>query len=200
MKPSSYLLSMALFVCLVCPKLAFADADSKLAVPLSPGLPGSLPLLPQTSPEEAGYSYAGQIVLTDLAAVGACILLGAETQVGVGAVAPWLFASPAVHMIHHNPRGGAFSFLLHAGLPLVAGFIGYQLDAASCTPNEMFCGLGGLAWGGLAGMVAATAIDAFGVAHADAPDPNTRRSALSVLPTVAIARDGMPHLGLAGTF
>jgi hypothetical protein len=193
MNLTSCLLSAVLLLGLLSSRLALAD----------PSVDGLAPAQQQDA-APARVSYAGQIILADFGAVAASALLLTKADAGLASMFPWLLMSPTVHGLHGNPQSGALSFLLHGGLPVAFGFVGYHVDAANCTPNEWFCGLGGLALGGLVGMLSATIIDAAVLARthaaATATTATSRPSRWSLVPTASIARSGTPNVGLLGTF
>ena len=188
----------ALLVCLVWPTPASADAAPS---PSSPNLPP--PALPQPSQEapQRAASYPGTIVIADLAALGLSALLATEARAGWASVAPWLIASPFVHAIHRNPQGSALSFLLYGGLPSLLGLVGYLAERSDCQrTDESVCGLIGLVVGGLVGAVAATTIDAVFLAREPVPAKVASRSSFSLWPTVSVAREGTPSVGVVGVF
>lgn len=197
--------SLVWLLCVLSSRLALADAAMdgvSVAPPPSPHPPGQL--LGTTEAQDASppqESYAGQIILGDLAAVGASALIASKAGAGLAVTLPWLLVSPTIHGLHGNVQSSGLSLLLHAGLPLTFGFVGFEIESASCTPNEWFCGLGGAALGGLIGMVSATILDAALLAHRPATRATaSRQSHWSILPTASIASNGTPNVGVLGTF
>jgi hypothetical protein len=204
MNPTSRLSSAACLLCVLSSRLAFAQSAVDAVPPAPPASPDSgRQLLQTTDAQDAPQpqvSYAGEIILGDIAAVAASALLVSKTDAGLAATLPWLLVSPAIHGIHGNPESSGFSLLLHAGLPITFGFVGYELDSANCAPDEWFCGLGGAVIGGAIGMLSATIIDAAVLARRPATRAASRQSRWSVVPTASIATNGTPNVGLLGTF
>jgi hypothetical protein len=197
--------SVVWLLCVLSSRLALADVAMDV-VPVAPPASSHPPrqLLGTTEAQDASRaqdSYAGEIILGDLAAVGAAALIASKSGAGLAVTLPWLIVSPTIHGLHGNAQSSGLSFLLHAGLPLTFGFVGFEIESASCTPNDWFCGLGGAALGGLVGMLSATIVDAAVLAHRPAIRTTASRQAhWSILPTASIASNGTPNVGLLGTF
>jgi hypothetical protein len=134
--------------------------------------------------------FGGQILAVDAAVVG----LGL-----VGSGVPLLafpLAAPTVHIAHGDGSGAVGSFLLHTGLPIVGGYLGYELDTRHCDGEDL-CGLGGLILGGGLGMLTATLMDAAFLAHVERPVFARAPRGLPT-PTLAFSPRGGFMLGLAG--
>jgi hypothetical protein len=145
--------------------------------------------------EEPGYG--AQIVLADVASIVAGVGLAQMPQSDVLPVVPFLTFSPAVHFMHGRSGRAWASFGLHAGLPVVMALTGAIADPSSdCEEDEFICGAKGLAYGFLAGMVAATVIDAAVIAG---PAPNRHRRSYTLAPSFALSPHGGASFGLAGT-
>lgn len=145
--------------------------------------------------EEPGYG--AQIVLADLASIVAGFGLAQLPRAEVLPAVPFVTFSPAVHFMHGRPGRAWASFGLHAGLPFALALTGAIIDRGSgCEEDEFLCGVEGLAYGFLAGMVAATVIDAAVIAG---PAPDRYRRPNMWAPSFALSPHGGASFGLAGT-
>lgn len=164
--------------------------------------------MPRTVPEAsqtATESYGGQIVTADVAGLLLTVLVGnlaGSSGNELLVVAPYLLASPLIHLIHGHPGRSASSLLLHVTAPVLGILTGFLIGSSTCNSEE-FCGLGGAAIGFLGGMIAATTIDAAVLAHNVPLSRPAYRSSLTPIVSVARASTaGGPHgvLGFAGQF
>lgn len=134
------------------------------------------------APEEERETrwYGWQILLADLASVGAVVVTpateGKSLYLGAGGFA---LGGPIVHVAHGRPAIGAASLGLRLGVPLLAAAAGLYVGgetAVKCTPSaadggcdDVFGAAGAALAGGflglLGGMVAASAIDIGLLAH-----------------------------------
>lgn len=141
--------------------------------------------------------YGWQTLLVDGASIG--LTWGGMTSwhhdhamlyLGMGTYA---LGGPTVHLAHGRPGAAAGSLLLRVGL----GFGGMFAGASADHDGESFAGA---AYGLLAGMLAASAIDAAALGHEDVVRPAERpQSGLSMSPTVSASRHA-GAVGLAGSF
>ena len=154
-------------------------------------------------PPESG-SYGAQIVFADLGAILVGALVSNQSDSAIPILATWSLASPLVHAAHGHPGRGLLSLLLHVGAPIVGGYVGVQLeDCSHSSSDEGFCGLAGLALGGLVGMVTATTIDAAVLAQpADEPPPPRPAygRGIASAPALSVSHRGDVTFGWRGTF
>ena len=161
------------------------------------------PPSPSAPPSLSSGSYGGQIVLVDLGAVLVGALASQQAQSATPILVSWIFASPVVHVVHGHPGRALGSLLLHVGMPIVGAYVGVQAeDCGNSSSDSGFCGLGGLVLGGLAGMIAATTIDAAFLAQSSDEHPVQLaggRGGAST-PALSIGHRGDVTLGWRGTF
>jgi hypothetical protein len=163
----------------------------------------------QAEPPPARRWYGGYV----LAADGASLLVGLTgallppmALVGFGG---YLVAAPIVHWSRGHVGKGFASLGLRVGAITGGAVVGYALAEPRCKGD--FAGLCALVYVVplvVTGMVAATTIDAAAIAREDvkAPPredarraPATRRSAITVVPTLAITPT-VQQAGVGGTF
>jgi hypothetical protein len=146
-------------------------ASPRIGVCAEPGDDKALPdaaALSKAQPVTTPW-YGYQLLVSDLASVG-MIATGNQVGVGVGLVALAL-APSVIHGIHKRPLQAVLSPVLRVGLTFVGAAAGASLE--SCSPNDMFCGLGGAALGGGLGLLTAMVLDWTVLSKdwgADAPD------------------------------
>ena len=161
--------------------------------------PDGLPPRPDT-PAPSATSYAGQVVLADLAGVVGTGLMLSNTRQVKTSFAPVLLASPIVHLVHGNPGKAAASLLLNVGVPLAGAFLTYSLDRATCTPSDNGgCGPEGAVPGALLGFLIAVVLDASLLAH-ESPAPAPAPARPSLAPSLSLSRAGGGTIGLTGNF
>jgi hypothetical protein len=96
--------------------------------------------LPEPPPRK--YNYRWQIITADAAAIGmsfAIELLSADSKrpasVATLTIASYFFTAPMVHGAHRQGKRALGSFALRAGLPLLLGLLGGEIDATpECEP------------------------------------------------------------------
>jgi hypothetical protein len=90
------------------------------------------------------YSYRWHVVAADAAVIGLSLAVDRLAANGSGrpdalatlTIASYFFAVPMVHGIHRQGKRALASFGMRAGLPLLLGFLGEQLDG---TPDCDIC-------------------------------------------------------------
>ena len=183
-----------LLAAILVPTLFAMNAQAQSPGRAAPAQPQVAPTWPENPPTEV-ERYGWQIVLADLA--GATVAIAATNATGAGGfLLAFPVAAPTVHALHGNGSAALLSLGLHVAAPLAGAYLGYQIDSATCGPEEWFCGIGGAALGVLAGAVTATVTDATLLAKKERPIE--RRRSRMALPTVAVAPGGGFMLGLAG--
>jgi len=176
-----------------------------LALTLLSAPAGAQVVDPQAPPSEptarAGSGwFGGQVLAADLLGVAAGVGVSRAVDSAYPLVLTWALAAPAVHLAHGDPGGAAGSLLLHLAAPVAGAVIGYGIDSAHCGPDEWFCGIGGLALGGLVGMIVATTVDAAFLSNTPRDERlahRTHRTHALAVPTVAVNPNGGFVLGLA---
>jgi hypothetical protein len=183
--------------------VAFAAAGSLAAAPARPDGPPAVapqPTVGEAAPPQAPREEFGwQVLVADGAGIVTTIVAATATDSWL-VVAPYLAASPTVHLAHGDIKGAAGGLLLHAFLPLIGGFIGYQADSGSCARDELTCGFWGVALGTLAGVSLASALDATFLSSVERPVPGSSKGALRATPSLAVDATGRLSLSLAGRF
>lgn len=147
------------------------------------------------APETTRVSFGWEIVAADLGTLALATAVAESTGESRLFLA-YPLAAPLVHLAHRDPAGAAGSFALHLTAPVAGALVGYQLSKASCHPEDLLCGLGGMGLGLLGGLVTATVVDATFLAHVDRPVSRPARNLPT--PTVALAPGGGFVLGVAG--
>lgn len=106
-------------------------------VPAEPAAPEA-PL-----PPPRRYDYRWQIAALDAAAIGMSLVVdrmsdaaGRPGAIATLTIGTYFFAAPLAHGVHRQGRRALASFGLRAGLPLLFGLVGEQLDG---TPSCDFC-------------------------------------------------------------
>jgi hypothetical protein len=148
--------------------------------------PGLAPAAEPPPASEASLveSYRAQTLMGDGVAVLASLLMttstNMQTQEALGTLAAgaYLFGAPAAHLLHHRPGRAIGSFVMRAGIPLVAALLlarGYHSSGA------------------IGGGIVASVIDNAFLAKGD------ERPARMWSPTVAAIHGGVT-LGVGGAF
>ena len=150
-------------------------------------------------------TFAGQIVLADVLAVGVGIGAGEGLNSTVPLLVGWSLSAPIVHLAHGDGTGAAASLALHVLAPIAGALIGAQASGCTRSNGDIdFCGLAGAGVGILVGAIAATTIDAAALARVRRNDllastPPRRPTRLLAMPTVAVDPSGGGFvLALAG--
>ena len=164
-----------------------------------PELPGQRPPAAIAAKEPGDAEpYSGQILLADAVGVLSTIGLFNIENGTVLVAAPYLLASPMVHLWHGHPVRSVASLAIHAALPLLGAWIG---RANSNCDGSYECDPGKAIFGLVIGMGVAALVDAAYLARLDtgdsapAPSPGAR-----IAPMLSLARSGGATLGLSGTF
>ncbi|HTR53267.1 MAG TPA: hypothetical protein VMJ10_21375 [Kofleriaceae bacterium] len=175
---------VAFAVAITLPSVASADP------------PGATPDATQASPpgltpaEPTHRSYGLQVLAVDALSLGLMVGGGGGVMSEVGALG-YAFGGAAIHLGHDRNGQALGSVLLHVGLPVLGGYIGYRMNY----PNDDDEGPIISTFLGIAvGVAAATTIDATILAHDEDPAP-PRWS-----PTFARTPRGGMTFGLARTF
>ena len=115
-----------------------------LTRPVPPPLPEQ-PLPPEPpEPPPSKYSYRWQLLATDAAAIAMSVIVDQVSADGgdrPGAlatltIASYFFAAPMLHGVHRQGKRALGSFALRAGLPLLLGLLGEEIDG---TPECDIC-------------------------------------------------------------
>ena len=139
----------------------------------------------------AADNYAWQVAATDATLIGAAVAgfslegkdgslnyIPSNTLMAVGGIGYFL-GGPLVHIAHKHYGRAGISAAIRAGLPIFAGAVAARF--ATCSPNEILCGLDEFAMGFAAGAVAAAVVDSTLIA------PWSSRSVAEPEPPVAVA-------------
>jgi len=185
--------------------VAFAAAGSLAAAPARADGPPAVP--PPPAPEEAAppaaprEEFGWQVLVADGAGIVTTIVATTTTDSWL-VFAPYLAASPTVHLAHGDIKGAVGGLLLHVLLPFAGGLIGYQFDSANCTQGEWTCGFWGVALGTLAGVSLASALDATFLSSVERPVTvaSSSKGALRATPALAVDATGRLSLSIAGRF
>ena len=178
---------------------AAQGADS----PAPPVVPA--PMASPTTPRAPARAYIAQVLAANVVGGAATAYLGIKTSAGVySSLAPYVLASPLVHVAHGNP-GRATLSLLSRGIPILATLGGAFLDRkiAPCDTRTSDCDVPFIAFtalGFFGGLGLAGAIDVFlAQAPTDSPTPSTPpRGNLSLCFSTRPSGGGV--LGVVGTF
>jgi len=153
-------------------------------------------------------NYRLQVIAGDAIAVGLSLIvdrLSADGNARPGGlatftIASYFFAAPAIHGIHREGRRALLSFGLRAGLPLLFGFVGEQIDSAPpCETCMDSLRSDGKVIGLTAGVLLAMAIDGALLSRPIGRRRTERPRAAALAPAVHGVRGGA-LAGLAGTF
>lgn len=109
---------------------------SSVASAQAPGQTYSLDFASPAPPERITINYRSHVLLADGLSVAAIALGGIaenETLLGVGFWG-YLGGAPIVHLAHGRGGTAVSSLALRVGLPLAAGYLGYQLG-----PTDVVC-------------------------------------------------------------
>lgn len=146
---------------------------------------------PAREPERRWYGW--QIIIADVAST--TVLFTLVDKIQGYAFLPYVVLAPSVHIANGNPLTSLASVGVRFGIPVVGLLIGAAF-AGGCTGSSEEC-LAGPAYGMLAGMVGAMAVDASVLAY-DEP-PRRKHKASTFVPTMAVDRRGA-RVGLVGSF
>jgi len=163
--------------------VAHADAPGASSPPQPPGLTPA-------EPAATHQSYGLQILAVDALSLGVLFGGGGGAVTDLGALG-FAFGGAAIHLGHNRDAQALGSVLLHVGLPVVGGYLGYRMNY----PNDDDEGPFISTFVGIAiGVVAATTIDATVLAHDEEPQP------LRWSPTLSRTPRGTTTFGLARSF
>jgi hypothetical protein len=117
----------------------------------------------------------------------------------------YLLGGPAVHAFNGNGRKAIGSLAMRAGFPLLGATLGAAAAESDCQgSDEMFCGLGHVAVGMMAGMVTASVIDAAVLAktttRTERAPAAINYGGVAANPDVRVSKNGSFTLGLTGSF
>jgi hypothetical protein len=146
-------LSVLLLLALAAPASAQtpqpeAPAEPPAVVPPAMAAPTIAPSAPEPEeepePERRRYQYRWQVIGADAAAIAMSVLVDRIAAGGGDRSAPlatltiatYFFGAPLVHGVHRQGKRALVSFGLRAGLPLLLGLLGEELDG---TPPCDFC-------------------------------------------------------------
>jgi hypothetical protein len=191
-----------LFVRLALPLLLVA-AVVKPARAEGPGPAANVPVVPLAAAPPERVWYGWQVLIVDLAALGAAIAADETDSVRLGGAA--VLAYGVVSPLMHSRRSGwrsLGSLALRVGLPLAGMLATFDMSCGGnhSDPGDGSCSDG--SEGALLGVAAAVILDDLFAftdvkpAPLPASPPATRAS---LTPTLTFNR-GTPGLGLAGTF
>jgi len=129
---------------------------------------GGEPMKEEPGPPPKKYGYRWQVVSADAAVVAMSVLINQISKDGgerPGAlatftIASYFFAAPMVHGIHRQGKRALGSFALRAGLPLLLGLLGEQIDSTpECDTCEDTLRSDGKVIGLTAGVLISMALD-----------------------------------------
>jgi hypothetical protein len=157
------------------------------------------PAAPPAEPSTHWYGY--QTLATDGGALAFAVALAAshdqssQQGLAVGTLAVYGLGGPTVHFAHQQVGKGFLDLGLRLGLPVLAGFVGGLIGYAAAAPSSAqnwfskFDGeVTGAAFGGLAGVVGASTIDAVFLAREPASAGNTSDAPASAPPPVSTSK------------
>jgi hypothetical protein len=189
------------------PALPPIDPNAPLRPPALAPLTGAQVQPPAEAPAPRGpKNYRVQVIVADAAAVALSFIVDRVSSDGNArpdalatfTIATYFFTAPAIHGVHREGRRALLSFGLRAGLPLLLGFVGEQIDGAPpCEACQDSLRSDGKVFGLTAGVLLAMAID--GALLARPTRPRAERPRAAWTPAV----HGVPGgalAGLAGTF
>ncbi len=142
-------------------------------------------------PSRESEWYGGQTLAIDGGALALLLLSQKNDAAPTMALAAYVFGGPIVHLAHARPGAALGSLGLRVLTPIT--FAAVAASTTDCHADEDFCGYAEVILGGLAGAVAASAIDAAVLARRPA-EPAPR-----LAPAVAVSKDQRALL-LTGTF
>ena len=143
------------------------------------------------TPSDPG-SYRLEVLALDASAV-AGVAMGHNSATVVGlSIATYALGAPILHLAHHRPGNAFGSFVLRAGLPVVAAAVGWSLAGGYGGNSEIPSGAGGAALGLVVGVITASSID-IGVLSKAEPAPQ-------VAPAITPTAHGGMTVGLTGSF
>ncbi|HEY5946129.1 MAG TPA: hypothetical protein VIV40_11590 [Kofleriaceae bacterium] len=185
-------------------QLAYAEAPGETPEVTPPGL---APTVAPTPAKPALKSYRAQTLLADGIAVGLMVVAfdtdNSDTAEALAklSIGTYAFGAPLVHLTKERSGRALASLTMRIGFPIIGGFLGDSLRAKSnCDPYYDYCGddegpSGELVLGVLAGIVAASAVDAAYLARGETPKP----AEPSWTPTARATQNGFA-LGVSGSF
>jgi hypothetical protein len=152
---------------------AGAPPPADTAAPITPPAlvqPAGEPLADpdEEEPPPTKYGYRWQVIGTDAAVVALSLAVdriaangnGRPDAIATLTIASYFFAAPMVHGIHRQGRRALASFGMRAGLPLLLGLLGEQLDGTpACETCEDTLRSEGKLIGLTAGVLISMAVD-----------------------------------------
>jgi len=189
------------------PALPPIDPNAPLRPPALTPLLGALGQpAAETPPPRTPKSYRAQVIVADASAIALSLIIDRLSADGNArpdalatfTIAAYFFTAPAIHGFHREGRRALLSFGLRAGLPLLFGFLGEQIDGAPpCESCQDSLRSDGKVFGLTAGVLLAMAID--GALLSRPIRARTERPRAAWTPAVH-AVSGGALAGLAGTF
>lgn len=173
---------------------AAADDPPDTASPIAPPPSPAPPLAAAPAPAPARSWYGWQLVLIDAAALA--LIPATQTP---SPVLLWAGTGSVVHLAHNNIARAGASFGLRIALTAVGAVAG---ASATRGCKGWFCGVEGVAIGGMVGIGVAEVIDVAALAYAPATGeavagPSAaRRAARSPIAVAPIVRVGPTDVGL----
>ena len=163
--------------------------------------PRSVEPMPAAAAQDTVTKHYGMQILVVDAAVVASALAIESGEIFVGG---YLLSGPIVHVANGNGGKVIGSLLLRTGLPIGGAMLGAAAANCDGSEDEFLCGVGEAAIGLLAGMVAATVIDATVLAKKTSVEERLpallRYGGVAANPDVAVTRNGSFTVGLSGSF
>ncbi|HWU88381.1 MAG TPA: hypothetical protein VN253_13940 [Kofleriaceae bacterium] len=127
------------------------------------------PVREEPAPPAARNGYRLQVAVADGAVIAMSFLVDQFSKDGAGrpgglatlTIASYFFAVPMIHGIHDQGKRALGSFALRAGLPILLGLLGEQIDGApECTSCQDTLRSDGQIIGLTAGVLISMAVDA----------------------------------------
>lgn len=149
--------------------------------------------------------YGWQTLTVDAVGLATAVWGASENQGGISLVGTSIYAlgAPAVHLGHSQYANAAASVGMRLGLPIGGALGGALLGEIACADarndEDVPCPAVGAAFGFVAGIVTAIAVDAAALAFEPTSRHVTPPAALRLSPQLAVERGGA-RIGLGGTF
>jgi hypothetical protein len=160
------------------PALATVPAEALAqSPPAEPEVAVSTPPSP-SAPSRQWYGY--QLMLADATSVGFTVLALRNERLdyaAIGGAASILLTPAIMHAIHGNALRAVASLFMRIAIPVTIGLVWHA--ANPCRPNEWFCGLDAVVFGGGIGLGTAMVIDWIWASKSPAPTPAPETKAVS---------------------